>query len=57
MYFWDQVMNVEELKAFIVHNLDVMEFLDILGLELSDLVELLEEQIEESATQLQRACK
>lgn len=57
MYFWDQVMNVEELKALIVHNLDVMEFLDILGLELSDLVELLEEQIEESATQLQRACK
>lgn len=57
MSFWDQVMNVEELKALIVHNLDVMEFLDILGLELSDLVELLEEQIEESATQLQRACK
>lgn len=57
MYFWDQVMNVEELKALIVHNLDVMEFLDILGLELSDLVELLEEQIEESASQLQRACK
>ena len=57
MYFWDQVMNVEELRALIVHNLDVMEFLDILGLELSDLVELLEEQIEESATQLQRACK
>lgn len=49
-------MDVDELKALIIHNLDVVEFLDILGLELSDLVELLEDEIENAKPQLVRAC-
>ena len=42
----------DELKARIVAELDVLEFLDILSLDLSDLVELLEEQIEEAKQEL-----
>lgn len=45
----------DELKARIVAELDVLEFLDILSLDLSDLVELLEEQIEEAKPELNRA--
>jgi len=47
--------DIEELKQRIVAGLDVLEFLDLLGLDLSDLVELLEEQIEESAPELHAA--
>lgn len=50
-------MNVE-LKEEIVAKLDVLEFLDILGWDVSDLVELLEEHIDEDQQQeLQRACR
>ena len=49
--------DIEELKVRIVHSLDVLEFLDILGLDLADLVELLEEEIENEYTQLDRACR
>lgn len=47
--------DIEELKHRIVAGLDVIEFLDILGLDISDLVELLEEQIEESYPELHAA--
>lgn len=50
-------MNLEELKALIVAKLDVLEFLDILGYELSDLVEVLEEEIEEQHEELERAVR
>ena len=48
---------VDELKTLIVHNLDVMEFLDIIGYEMDDLVEVLESEIEEYEEQLMAACK
>lgn len=47
--------DIEELKTRIVAGLDVIEFLDILGLDISDLVELLEEQIEEQVEELRSA--
>lgn len=49
--------DIEELKTLIVANLDVIDFLDILGLEMADLVDILEEQIEEQRPQLIRACR
>jgi hypothetical protein len=49
--------DMDELKALIIAKLDVMEFLDLLGLDLSDLVGLLEEEIEEQYTRLDRACR
>lgn len=48
---------IDELKYKIVATLDVMEFLDIIGYDLSDLVEILEEQIEENEAALERACR
>jgi hypothetical protein len=47
--------DIEELKQRIVKELDEVELLDVLGLDISDLVELLEEQIEESKPELLRA--
>jgi hypothetical protein len=38
-------MKLDELKTLIVHNLDVVEFLDIIGCDISDLVEAFEDQI------------
>jgi len=46
----------DELKELIIHNLDVVEFLDIIGYDLADLVPFLDEEIEEFHTQLKRAC-
>lgn len=49
--------NFDELKLLIVHNLDVLEFLDILGITFIELVDLLEDQCEEQAEDLLRACR
>lgn len=51
--------DLEELKALIVANLDIIEFLDLLGLELVDLVNIpeVEESIEENHQRLHRACR
>ncbi len=49
--------DIEELKLKIIHNLDVMEFLDIIGYELSDLVEVLEDEVEENEKELRRAVR
>ncbi len=38
-------MPIEELKQLIIHNLDVTEFLDLLNMDMSDLVELLHDEI------------
>ena len=51
------IEDLDELKALIVANLDVVEFLDILGLGMEDLVDLLEEDIEKEYTRLHRACR
>jgi hypothetical protein len=37
-----------ELKELIVHNLDVLEFFDILGIELADVIDKFDEEIEEN---------
>jgi hypothetical protein len=39
-------MDIEELKQLIIHNLDVVDFLDLIGLDLSDLVETFELEID-----------
>lgn len=38
-------MPIEELKQLIIHNLDVTDFLDLLNMDMSDLVELLHDEI------------
>ena len=50
-------MDVQELKLLIADRLDVMEFLDILGWDMFDLVEYLDEAIEEKFEELVSACK
>lgn len=42
------VMNVEELKDLIIYNLDVVNFLDIIGIGIEDLVEKFEDEIQEN---------
>ena len=42
------VMSVETLKELIVHNLDVADFLDIIGYDLADLVEHFQDEIVEN---------
>jgi hypothetical protein len=46
---------MEELKTLIIHNLDIEEFLDILGMDLADLVDRFEDEIQENFTELMRA--
>jgi hypothetical protein len=41
------LMNLQELKDLIVHNLDVSEFFDILGIELAECIDKFDEEIEE----------
>jgi len=48
---------IDDLKYLIAAKLDVLEFLDIIGYDLSDLVEVLEEEIEENEAELRRACE
>ena len=47
----------DELKELISHKLDVIEFLDIIGYELADLVDILEDEIEEHREDFVSACK
>lgn len=53
----DQVMHAElqELKQLIIHNLDPDTFLDLVNLDLSDLVDILEEQVQENYEVLMKA--
>lgn len=48
---------MEELKLLIPAKLDVIEFLDIIGYDLADLVEILEDEIEEHQIELISACQ
>ena len=50
-------MNVDELKVLIASKLDITEFLDIIGYDLCDLVEVLEDEIEEYQQELLSACR
>lgn len=47
----------EELNDLIAAKLDITEFLDILGLELSDILPKFEEEIEEFKQELHAACR
>lgn len=49
------VMSVETLKQLIIHNLDVTEFLDILGIELADIIDKFDDEIEENFELLLRS--
>lgn len=49
--------DIEELKARIVAALDVTDFLDLVGCDLAYLVEIMEDEIEENYTRLDRACR
>jgi len=49
--------DIDELKLLIVHNLDVYEFLDILGVSFAELVDRYEEECEEQYEELARACR
>jgi hypothetical protein len=49
-------MTLDELKLLIASQLDVAEFLDVLGFDMFDLVEVLEEQIDENFQALRKAC-
>lgn len=51
------IEDIQELKALVVAKLDVSDLLDILGMEVADLVDFLEEQIEENAPEIRRACR
>jgi hypothetical protein len=46
----------EELKLLIAANLDVADFLDIIGYELADLLEVLGDELEEYRQELLAAC-
>ena len=46
----------DELKLLIAAKLDVTDFLDIIGYDLADLLEVLGDEIEEYQTQLLDAC-
>ena len=46
-----------ELKYRIAACLDVVDFLDIIGIDIGDLVERFEDEIEEFEEQLERACR
>ena len=50
-------MSVDDLKVLIASKLDVMDFLDIIGYDLCDLVEILEDEIEGSFSELEKACR
>lgn len=41
-------MDVEELKDLIIHNLDVVNFLDIIGIGMEDLVEIFQDAIKDN---------
>lgn len=47
--------DIEELKTLIIQCLDVTDLLDILGMDVGDLVEKLEEEIEQHADVLRKA--
>jgi hypothetical protein len=50
-------VDLNELKLLIAANLDVTDFLDIIGYELSDLLDVLDDELEENFSALLTACK
>ena len=50
-------MHENELKQLIASKLDVVEFLDIIGYTIYDLVEVLDTEIRMNREALERACE
>ena len=46
---------MNELKELIIHNLDVVDFLDLIGKDISDLVDVFEDDIIENERELWKA--
>lgn len=42
------LMTLQELKDLIVHNLDVSDFFDILGIDLAECIDKFDEEIQEN---------
>jgi len=49
------LMNLQELKDLIVHNLDITEFFDIIGIELAECIDKFDEEIEENFSRFVKA--
>lgn len=49
--------DIEELKQLIVAQLDVLEFLDIISVEMDQLVDALEDHIEDARQELYRVLR
>ncbi len=48
-------MGLEELKQLIASNLDVTDFMDILGLDLADILDKFDDEINENFLEFQQA--
>ena len=57
MQYQQQPATLDELKFLIAKKLDVDEFLDILGYDMYDLVESLEDEVGQNFEKLLDACK
>lgn len=44
-----------ELKDLIIHNLDILEFMDLIGVELADIIDKFDDEIEEYQEALLKA--
>ena len=51
----ETLMDIEELKELIVHNLDITEFFDIIGLDLADFIDKFDEEVTDFFVELKRA--
>lgn len=49
------LMDTQELKDLIVHNLDITEFFDVLGIELAECIDKFTDEIEENFERLVKA--
>lgn len=47
----------DDLKDLIAHKLDVLEFLDILGMDMCDIIDKFNDEIEEYKQELRQACQ
>jgi len=51
----ETLAKMEELKQLIIHNLDIEELMDILGMDIADLVAKVEDEIAENFDELMEA--
>jgi len=51
----EHLMDLHELKELIVHNLDITEFFDIIGIELAECIDKFDDEILENFGRLAKA--